>query len=61
MYVQKSFSLAPNSKSLVLKNKKSGFNDNYLVISYDLYNYMIYIIIINPLHKSHFSVIIKLL
>ncbi len=32
----------------------SGFNDNYLVILYDLYNYMIYIII-NPLHTSIFS------
>ncbi len=29
----------------------SGFNDNYLVILYDLYNYMIYIIM-NPLHKQ---------
>ncbi len=53
--MQKSFSLAPNSRSLVLKKKMSGFN--YLVISYDLYNYMIYIII-NPLHKSNFSLTI---
>ncbi len=37
--------------SLVLK-KLSGFNNNLMiVILYDLYNYMIYIII-NPLHKQ---------
>ncbi len=31
------------------KKKLSGFNDNYLVILYDLYNYMIYIIIIKAI------------